>query len=455
MKFEELRKKYFKFVYRGYSWQVKSDKLLVSFDFQIKPDISFKPQLIIKNVGDLEIDKKVIDNLVFNLGLIEVLSYWKATCSPIIEIKCGNLNKNQIKWWKELIINGMGQFFYTNKIDWRKDDFLKIKVNKNKKIFKNSDFKLKEDILLPIGGGKDSIVSLELLKDKNISCFSLNPIQATKDVVRIGKCNDFIQVKRSIDPQLLELNRKGFLNGHTPFSAYLAFLTVLVAVIFDKKYIALSNERSSNEGNLNYLDKEINHQYSKTFDFEKKFRSYSKKYLIKDLEYFSFLRPLYELQITKIFSKFKKYFDYFLSCNEAQKTHSGTKEKIGKWCGRCPKCLFIYICLYPFVDKKEIINIFGKDLFKEKTSLPIIKELLGVEDHSKPFECVGTYEESLIALYLSWKKEEENELPLVLNYFKKEILKNEKDLEKRTKELLSDWNGENRLPEEFVKILKL
>ncbi len=447
-------KKYPEFIYQDYSWKVKDKNLLISFDFRIKPDFKFKPSLKIKNIKKENIDKKLLDNLVFNLGLIEMISYWKATCSPVINIKSGNLNREQVQWWKDLIINGMGEFFYKNKIDWRKDDFLTFKVNKGKDIFKNSNLKLKEDVLLPIGGGKDSVVSLELLKDQKISCFSLNPTKATKEIVKVGGCHDFIEIKRKIDSKLLELNRKGFLNGHTPFSAYLAFLTVLTGYLFDKKYIVLSNERSSNEGNLEYLGKEINHQYSKTFDFEKKFRSYSQKYLIKEIEYFSFLRPLYELQITKIFSNFKKYFDSFLSCNEAQKTYSGTKEKTGKWCGQCSKCLFIYVCLYPFIDKKEIIKIFKKDLFKKETSLPIIKELLGIENKSKPFECVGTHQESLIALYLSWKKEKGNELPLVLNYFEKEVLPNYKNLEEKSKKILSSWNKENKLPKNFVEFLK-
>jgi hypothetical protein len=452
--FKKLRKNYPEFVFENYSWKKENNDFLISFDFKIKPDISFNPQIKIKDIKDFEFNEELINNLVFNLGLVEMISYWKVTCSPVINIKAGNLNEEQIDWWKDLILNGMGQYFFENKIDWRKDSFLEIKVNKKKTIFEKSDLKLEEGILLPIGGGKDSIVSLELLKDKKVSCFSLNPIRATKEIIKTGDCKEFIQVKREIDPSLLELNKKGFLNGHTPFSAYLAFLTVLTGYLFNKKYVVLSNERSSNEGNLEYLGKEINHQYSKTFDFEKKFRSYSKKYLIKEIKYFSFLRPLYELQITKIFSKFKKYFPIFLSCNEAQKTCSGTKEKIGKWCGQCSKCLFIYICLYPFINKEEIINIFGEDLFKKESSLPIIKQLLGVEDYSKPFECVGTHQESLIALYLSWKKEKENNLPLVLDYFEKNILKEKEKLEKESQELLSSWNEENNLPKSFIKILK-
>ena len=121
-KFKSLRKKYPKFIYNSYSYEVRESNLNISFDFSIEPDIKFKPELVVKNINKREVNnirEEVLDNLVFHLGLIESLSYWKATCSPIIEIRAGELNKDQIKWWKDLIIKGMGQFFYENKIDWR------------------------------------------------------------------------------------------------------------------------------------------------------------------------------------------------------------------------------------------------------------------------------------------------------------------------------------------------
>ena len=448
----KLRKKYLKFTYQDYTWHTKKDYFQASFSFKIGPDISFNPKIKILGINAFKIEKEVLDNLVFNLGLIEMLSYWKSTCSPIIEIEAGRLNKEQIKWWKELIIDGMGEFFYKNKINWKKNSFLKIEINKDKKLFKPFSGKLKNKTLIPIGGGKDSIVTLEILKNKkDISCFSLNPNKTIKRIIKVGECKDFITAERKISSKLLELNRKGFLNGHTPFSAYLAFLNVLIATISNKKYIALSNERSSDEGNLNYLGKEINHQYSKSFDFEEKFRKYSKKYLTKDVEYFSFLRPLYEIQIGKLFSKyFDKYGNVFLSCNEAYKTKSCTIKKTGKWCNKCPKCLFVFTILYPFIETKKLIKAFGENLFEKKELIGLMKELIG-EGNFKPFECVGTTKESLIAIYLCWKKEK---LYLITKYFEKNILSKYKDLEKQSIKMMGSWNSQNKLSNSFIKILK-
>lgn len=459
MKSAILRKKYPKFVYTGYSYKISNNNLEIFFDFKIKPDIFFKPKITIENIDEnnlKRIGESVLGSLVFNLGLVEMISYWKATCSEEIEIRAGSLNKEQIRWFKDLIANGMGQFFYENKINWSIVKTLKLSSSKKTSfdVFKN---KLSNRILLPIGGGKDSVVSLELLKkdSKDIICFSLNPTDAAEKIMEIGKCRKPIIVKRKIDLRLLELNRKGFLNGHTPFSAYLAFLTVLIGVIFDYKYIAFSNERSSNEGNLKYLGKVINHQYSKSFDFEKKFRNYSKKYLAKDIEYFSFLRPLYEIQIGKLFSKyFDKYGTAFLSCNEAYKTYSGKRKPVKNWCGKCPKCLFVFAILYPFVETKKLIKIFRKNLFEKKELVDLMKELIG-ESKFKPFECVGTKKESLVALYLSLKKnKEQRNLLYLLNYFKDKILVKYPGLEKESKNIMNSWNKQHVLFKRFIKYLR-
>ncbi len=446
MKINILRKKHPRFVYKKYSYKVSGKDLIISFLFEIDPGIRFTPKVTIKNIKK----NTNIDNLVFHLGLIEMLSYWKATCSPEIVIEAGGLTKEQIKWWQDLIIKGMGQFFYENKINFKEKNFLKITCSEAKPAPLRST--LKKQTLIPVGDGKDSLTTLEIFRQnkKPFSCFCLNPTAITKKIIKkVGSKNSVI-ISRKIDKRLLALNQAGYLNGHTPFSAYLAFLSVLCGVIFDHKYIAFSNERSANEGNTKYLGEMINHQYSKTFAFEKKFRSYCQKYLVSDIEYFSFLRPLYEIQIAKIFANFPQYFPLFLSCNEARKTDSGRKRTINKWCGNCSKCLFVFAILYPFVSQKEINNIFGKDLFADEKLLPIMRELIET-DKVKPWECVGTKKESLLVFYLSWQKEKEGHL---LKYFAKNILPHQSNLKNKVKTILSSWNKQNNLPTEFVPMLK-
>ena len=178
---------------------------------------------------------------------------------------------------------------------------------------------------------------------------------------------------------MLQMNAEGYLNGHTPFSALLAFYTILLGFATKSKYIALSNESSANEPTV--PDTEINHQYSKSVAFENDFRHYVSKYIDADIQYFSFLRPLNELQIAKFFSRAKEYRKVFKSCNAGSKTDS--------WCGKCPKCLFTWLALSPFIPRNELTEIFGKDLLKDNDLRVILDQLDGSVE-VKPFECVGT-----------------------------------------------------------------
>lgn len=420
MNYKDLRKKYPIFVYRKYDYKIDGDDLLISFLFAIDPDIVFAPTLRFKNISQdrlASLDKAVFNNFAFHLGLAEIPSYWKSTCSSKIIIEAGYLDNYQLDWWKDLILNGMGQFFYENKIDFTSPDFISLSsTSKNSLPFsKNSS---SSGVLIPVGGGKDSAVTLELLKDfPRAAAFLVNPTKAALDTVRLSGLKEQIVVERNIDDKLSELNKKGYLNGHTPFSSVIAYLSSFAAYLYGYKDIALSNERSSDEENTEYLDRKINHQYSKTFEFENKFREYLDKYL-SDANYFSFLRPVYEIQIAKIFSNMDKYFNVIRSCNVGQKTNT--------WCSNCSKCLSTYILLKPFLGPEKTNKIFGEDLVHKPELKGTLSELID-DGKVKPFECVGTREELKIALQM-----EENS----------------------DNEILSSWNDKNNLSGEYQDILK-
>ncbi|HOU45715.1 MAG TPA: hypothetical protein PLA41_01030 [Candidatus Pacearchaeota archaeon] len=438
MKYKELRKKYSKFIFDSYSYKKEAGNFIMDFKFKSGNDIEFNHRIKIPLPSDFKDTDYA--NFVFNIGMIEMISYWKATCSPVIEIRAGKLNNDQLKFWKDLITNGMGQYFYENKINFKAKDFLKI-ISYGDKIHEKIDLNLKELPLVGIGGGKDSVVTLELLKDLSPICFAFSTSPSLNVIRESGQKS--IILERIIDPKLLELNKKGFLNGHTPFSAFIAFLGIAIAAIYQMKYVVISNERSASEGNTFYLGKEINHQYSKSLDFENKFRKYYKKYISKDIEYFSFLRPWHEIQIAKKFSELKQYHGKFLSCN------IGQADKSYKWCGKCPKCLFVFMMLYPFMEKDELVKIFKKNLFEDEELLPIFKGLIGLSK-IKPFECVGTRKEAIASMIMSLNKDK-NDLPYLLRYFKRSIPK--VSLQKAEK-MLDDFYPKHNIPDKLIKYLK-
>jgi hypothetical protein len=405
-----LRSKYPVFRYESFEINRRSPRIVVRFKFSIPPDISFSPEVIFEPAGDgwRSTTEESLQNVVFHLGIIESFSYWKATASPVIEIRAGTLNEEQVSWWQDLLINGMGEYFYRNQIDFT-PNFVKIVPKEHAPSYATYEEPLPQRSLLTIGGGRDSALAAGLLKGAGheFTCMMLNPSSAAEKIARQVTTSDPIVVRRAICPELFELNRQGYLNGHTPFSAYLAFLGTVCLLLNGYSNLVVANERSSEEGNVHYLGREINHQYSKSLRFEKQFDEYLRKHLVMEARYFSVVRPLYELQIGKLFSNFPEFFETFKSCN---------RKRSDSWCGQCPKCVSVFVTMYPFVGTPTLTKIFGRDLFQSEETIPILRELAGFE--VKPFECVATVGEIIAALALGIRKarKDSQALPPVLEY---------------------------------------
>lgn len=436
-KYNELRNKYDTFIYDSYEIEELENTTKITYNFIVPSLTQYKPTLEVKK---FKIDS-FTKNLIFHIGLVELVSYWKATCSKNVIIKAGYINKEQIEFFKKLYFYGLGELFYTNGITPNYDDFINIKCELKEQNIEIPNY-VGNGNLIPIGGGKDSNVTLEIMKSdfEDNLCFIINPKQVTLSCAQTaGYSNEkIVTVKRTIDKNLIELNKQGFINGHTPFSALVAFLSYFNAYITSKKYILLSNESSANESNVDGT--KINHQYSKTYEFECDFNEYTKKYFKIDIKYFSLLRPLSEYQIAMLFSNYEKYHEIFKSCNV------GSKKEPWHWCCSCPKCLFVYIILSPFLYKEKLIRIFGEDLFEKEDLIDIFIELTGY-GKTKPFECVGTYEEVRYAITKTISKLDKQ--PYLLKYYKEHF-----ELENLNKNLENKYNRENNLNPYFENLLK-
>ena len=431
-KYNSLREEYEFFRFQRYDYTLENGVLSVKFYFSLDDKYFFTPSFEIpsnKLYDWNNLNDSHLDTLIFNIGMVELVSYWKLACPKKVYIAPRSLEEKQILWWKKLYFNGLGEFFYLNGIKENVNDFMEI-ISEGEFSCEKINIELKEKTLVPIGGGKDSVVTVELLKNKMpIIPMIINPRGATKECVEAAgfSLEQTAIVKRNLDPTMLKMNNEGFLNGHTPFSAMLAFYTLLLGFATDSKYIALSNESSANEPTV--PDTEVNHQYSKSIAFENDFRSYVDEYISSEIQYFSFLRPLNELQIARFFSRNKDYYKVFKSCNVGSKTDS--------WCGKCPKCLFTWIIMSPFIPQNELTEIFGKNLLEDNDLLPILKQLNG-EVEVKPFECVGTVEEVNACLEYSQMAKDERQKSLVSSI----------------ENLLSQYDETNNLPEQFEAILK-
>lgn len=418
MDFISLRKQYKEFVYKGFSCEVQEGFYVVTYVYEIPGLSEFETVWKFPDAGR-PMNEKIFNRLLFELGMAEAISYWKVTCAPKLSVACGSLTEWQNQWWRKLFYNGLGEFMYVNGIEVSEEELLtivcepgthagvahadgvagedagvaaggKARGERFRGVFtgKFTDTASYAGCLVPVGGGKDSVVSMEVLRDEDVTIYRINK-DATVENVLAAADREYKTcfVNRKLDPRILEMNQRGFLNGHIPFSAVVAFSTFISAYLQGLRYIALSNESSANESTV--VGSFVNHQYSKSYEFEQDFMEYIHSFLETDIRYFSLLRPLSELQIAALFAQYTKYHKAFRSCN------AGSKK--GIWCCNCPKCLFVYIILSSFLSEEEKVEIFGENLLDNPQNEKYFRELTGL-DENKPFECVGTRSEVVMSL---------------------------------------------------------
>lgn len=319
------------------------------------------------------------------------VSYYKAAVPQQINFAENLPPQEVLSFIKETWFFGLQEFAYLNKIDLRK----KISFPDSDSSLDNlnrAELILSERAILPLGGGKDSCLLYRILEQEDPLLLSLghNP-QVSALALRENK--KLIEISRNLDPQLLALNKAGAFNGHVPFSALLGSVCAISAILYDTRYIVLANERSASEANTSYLGSEVNHQYSKSFEFEKKLNQVIKAYISPEIEYFSMFRSFSELRIVKDFSKYKKDLNNFSSCNQVKKF---TKNGQENWCCSCSKCCFVFLLFAVYLPLSELVKLFGKNLFEQQECHNFFRELCGISG-IKPFECVGEYQESLTA----------------------------------------------------------
>ena len=451
-RFDRFRKEAPVFEYRSYTVSETGDTVEIDYVFTIPGLAEFHPGWSFPRPEGYSVKGDgAFERLAFSLGMAEAISYWKAVCSPVMRVECSSLNDEQIRWWKKLYFLGLGEFFYVNGIDTDIDSFMDIQCSGSSDFQADTERPPLSGCLVPIGGGKDSALTLETLTQAGMECrcYAINKrCSITGTVLAAGLPESaLITAKRRFDRSLVDLNSKGYLNGHTPFSSVVAFSAEITAYLNRLQYIVLSNEDSANESTV--AGQNVNHQYSKSFEFEQDFHSYEEKYLKTGIYYFSFLRPLSEFQIAKMFVSHRKYLPVFRSCN------LGSKVSPDIWCGECPKCLFVCLILSPFLSRDELTEIFGKDLLGDESMTDYFFELCGQSEH-KPFECVGSINEVNLAVSLAIRRAENSgeELPLLMKKYKDAGLYEPSATDAVNADYCGRFSEANLLPPQFREILK-
>ena len=442
MTFTELRQQYPEFVFRGYRSRYEDGRLHVTYSFEIPGLSSFAPEWSIP-CAEPDAEDPALKRLIFSLGMAELVSYWKITCAPTVRLP-QQITPEQAAWWKRLYFGGLGEFFYRNGIETDSDSFMTLESGAAMLPDTPAEKPLSGK-LIPVGGGKDSIVTLNLLREQLSDAFAyqINHRDSSEKAALLAGIPQerILEPKRTLDPNMLALNARGFLNGHTPFSAIVAFSAVLTAYLHGLQSVILSNESSASESTVS--EREVNHQYSKSYQFERDFYDYERDYLKTGIRYFSLLRPLTEFQIARYFASLPTaYHEIFRSCN------AGAKQD--QWCGHCAKCLFVAVILSPFLPYREIVRLLGADLFNLPEMRPILQELCGALPN-KPFECVGSRHEVNIALCLAVNRNRDA-LPLLLREYADTPLYAQ--YAEEAAQFGGEWDEQHNLPQELAALVR-
>ena len=388
-------------VFEFVSYEIQPDKKTIDFNYKTN-GLDLTEKIILPEPIPSSTNPVLLKNILKDLHLILGITYFKMYCSKKIIIPY-RLSKAQTDFWNTVYTKGLGEFFYKNKINFI--GLINFPFSGEVKA-SPIDEKRKNRTLIGIGGGKDSIVSVEILKEqkKEITGFILDsqntPPQIQIDVAKTMEIN-YLVIKRQLDHKLFDL--KSTYNGHIPITAIYSFIALLLAVIYDYSSIIIPNGKSANFGNVNYLGAEINHQWSKSEEFEKLFQEYVKQNITSNIDFSSNLRSYSEIEIAKMFSLHKKYFPVFSSCNRNFKIKGNVDQK--RWCGECAKCAFVFIILAAYLSKEEVVKIFDKNLLEDPQLISLYKDLIG-KRNMKPFDCVGTFEESRQALEIIKNRKE-------------------------------------------------
>jgi len=339
-----------------------------------------------------EADRERVDGLLSLLHWVAGVSYFKTAMPPAIGCDTGAPTPAVGALLEALYSEGLGELAYTNGLArLPRPRFPRAPAAGGP----GDEQRALRRVLVPIGGGKDSVVAVEIVRRSGceLALFSIGdapPIARTVAVAGL----EHLPVRRRLDPGLAALNRSGAINGHVPITAIVSCVALLTAALHGFDAVAMANERSASSGNLSWDGIEVNHQFSKGMLAERALRAAVAE-VASDVQLFSVLRPASELAIARAFARMERYHAAFTSCNAVFR--SDPEQRATSWCCDCPKCRFVFLALAPFSSPEHLRDVFGRDLLDDERQYAGFA-LLTATGGNKPFECVGEEQESLAAI---------------------------------------------------------
>jgi UDP-N-acetyl-alpha-D-muramoyl-L-alanyl-L-glutamate epimerase len=337
--------------------------------------------------------------------LLAGVSYYKTAAPPVVDFGETALTDAEHAFLREFYLQGLAEFAYRNALDLTS---LRLEARRasNQAPTSPAAAGSHKRALVPFGGGIDSIVTVERVRRlADVALFVVSRPADRFDAIEQPAAVtglEVVRAEREIDPQLLRSAELGFLNGHVPVTGILSAIAVLAAVLEDRDAVVMSNEWSASIPTLEYQGRPVNHQFSKSEQFEAAFRDVLAQSPAPLPEYFSWLRDRTELWVGREFAALEAYHGSFRSCNKAFYTERA--RRLDHWCGQCDKCCFIDLILAPFLPKEALCCIFAAtgEPLDDPGLVAKFRSLLGAG--AKPFECVGEVTECRAAVLLAARR---------------------------------------------------
>lgn len=384
------------FRYIGWEWSVDTGEVALRYGFD--HDYAFTERIQLPGAGASLSPRReqAMRAVIRLLWLAAGISYYKAAAPPLVRVEAGGLTPAEREFLTDYYLHGLGEFAVVNDLDLRERPRWDAPDANPSPV---TGLGLEHRPLVAVGGGKDSVVSVETLRRAGLDPiqFSVNRHPVIDAVMAVSGLVS-VHARRHLDQQLLELNAAGALNGHIPVTAIVSLIALASALAVGVDTVVMSNERSASEGNLTWHGNVVNHQHSKSLEFERSLAQLVAQSVSPEVRWFSLLRPLSELHITKLFASLPAYHPVFTSCNRAFRIDP--MKRTARWCGECDKCRFVSLALAPWLSREEVVAIIGVDLLDDLAHVDGFRALLGI-DNEKPFECVGEIAESRAMLLLA------------------------------------------------------
>ena len=385
--------------FRYLAARLDAQEFTIEFDYElVGPGLSerFTESVSFTPVRDKDdVDWARSKALIILLGSVLGLSYYKAAAPPRYVIALDGMTQAGSDYVAQVITHGLAEFAYRNQLPAPLVTEVEVTGELAAPWPADSHLTPAGDPLVPIGGGKDSVVTVEILADARMHPvqFAVNPNQVIARVARI-KGHPLLFARRKIDPRLLELNGEGALNGHVPVTAMNSLIALVQARLIGLGPVVMSLEASASEATLWWGEMAVNHQWSKSIEAQQSLQDVlGPQAGLSAGAYFSVLRPYSELQIARFFSSLREYHPVINSCNRAFR--QGVDD--ARWCADCDKCRFIFLILSPFLPPSALTRMFADNLLDNPEQLEGYRALLGLHEH-RPFECVGEQAESMVAM---------------------------------------------------------